>query len=193
MSLIEFFCREKKKKRKNSIFHWQDSRREIGNDRSIDRRGNEGKSPGIGCELARFLAGLKESAANGARTTQRRAQKSSFVDRTGAERGEERTIGKRVIRISARCTRCAASEAEWHDGMTTPQWPPSRFFPPLDAESNLSDRKAGHPRYSITGGKMAGEKTLLNASPRRVSIPFLPSVLQFDAKGKGGKRTIKRR
>lgn len=81
--------RKKKKKRKNSIFHWQDSRREIGNDRSIDRRGNEGKSPGIGCELARFLAGLKESAANGARTTQRRAQKSSFVDRAEGERGGE--------------------------------------------------------------------------------------------------------
>lgn len=191
MSLIEFFCREKKKKRKNSIFHWQDSRREIGNDRSIDRRGNEGKSPGIGCELARFLAGLKESAANGARTTQRRAQKSSFVDRAEGERGGE---DDRETRHSNFGSLHAASEAEWHDGMTTPQWPPSpRFFPPLDAESNLSDRKAGHPRYSITGGKMAGEKTLLNASPRRVSIPFLPSVLQFDAKGKGGKRTIKRR
>lgn len=75
VSLIEFFCREKKKKEKRKIpFSIDKTRVEIGDDRPIDRRGNEGKSPGIGCELARFLAGLKESAADGGRTTQRRAK-----------------------------------------------------------------------------------------------------------------------
>lgn len=66
---------QKKKKKKRKIpFSIDKTRVEIGDDRPIDRRGNEGKSPGIGCELARFLAGLKESAADGGRTTQRRAK-----------------------------------------------------------------------------------------------------------------------
>lgn len=146
------------------------------------------------------------------RERHRGEQKSSFAyaaDRTGA-RGRGGWGGDDREKRHSNFGSLHALRGFW-SGMTRRNddaamaTQPRRFSPPppLNAESNLSDRKAGHPRYSITSHGWKNGRPLGWENAPRLATTRVNSLLrarirrdptfEHERETRGRETTIKRR